>query len=58
LEGRVRAGAESDRGGPATAGSQAVLDAEAERRAAGATRREVLFADDLLRRGELAITLR
>ena len=53
--------AESDRGGPATAGLvQAVLDAEAERRAEQAeAAQEVLFADDLLPGvGEPAITLR
>ena len=53
--------AESDHGGPATAGLvQAVLDAEAERRAEQAeAAREVVFADDVLPGvGEPAITLR
>jgi len=53
--------AESDQGGPATAGLvQAVLDAEAERRAEQAeAAQEVLFADDLLPGvGDPAISLR
>jgi ABC-type branched-subunit amino acid transport system ATPase component/predicted MFS family arabinose efflux permease len=53
--------AESDHGGPATAGLvQAVLDAEAERRAERAmAAQEVVFADDVLPGvGEPAITLR
>lgn len=53
--------AESDHGGPATAGLvQAVLDAEAERRSEQAeAAQEVLFADDLLPGvGDPAISLR